>query len=123
MRDYMLEQMMEIDPERTMDCLFERDNYSEAKRTEERRWRTRDGEEISLSLMETSHIINCINYFKNRGYVAPSTLSFYLGCTPPTADGASLAFEQEFDQICDAPLLSWLDWWNEELERRGEKRC
>ena len=86
------------------------------------RWKTSDGEEIPLSVMTTDHIKNCISYLKNKGFISPSTLSFYLTCEGPSGDMAQFVFEQECDAIFDASVHPWLDYFQEELKRRNEEK-
>lgn len=76
-------------------------------------WTTKDGKKLRISDMESSHIANCINMLKRNNYTKIKhrilrkrwkTLLFYLTCTPPTAEMAEMAFEQEFDY--------WNQNWN-----------
>ena len=85
---------------------------------EERKWKTADGEEIPLSLMETTHIQNCIAFLEHKGFIAPSIHYFYLTCEGPTGEMAQDLFERECAEILKIPINPWLDFFEEELERR-----
>lgn len=81
-------------------------------------WKTKNGRKIRVCDMETSHIENSLSMLKREGCIDPETLSFYLSCRPPTADGALMAFEREFDRVISAPISSFINLFKEELERR-----
>ena len=82
-------------------------------------WTTKDGRELLISEMETSHIENSINMMKKNRFIAFSTLKSYLSAPcNKMGDGAQLAFDQEFDFICDCRINIKLDWLEEELKNR-----
>ena len=84
-------------------------------------WTTEDGRQIPIKKMATQHIKNTLNMLRDKGYVGVGTLSFYIHCTPPTAEGALDAFDQEFARVIDAEPNGYIDLFEEELKKRGEK--
>jgi len=84
-------------------------------------WTTKNGRQIPIEKMTTQHIRNTLNMLKDNGYIGVETGRFYLTCTPPTAEGALDTFDQEFARIIDAEPLGYIDLFEEELKKRGEK--
>lgn len=84
-------------------------------------WTTKDGRHIPIEKMATQHIKNTLNMLINKGYVGLGTLSFYIHCTPPTAEGALDAFDQEFARVIDAEPTEYIDLFEAELKKRGEE--
>jgi hypothetical protein len=84
-------------------------------------WLTKDGRQIPIEKMATQHIKNTLKMLRNQGYIGMSTLQFYLNCTPPTAEGALDAFDQEFNKVVEAPTTPYIDLFEAELKKRGEK--
>lgn len=84
-------------------------------------WTTKDDRQIPIKKMATQHIKNTLNMLRNKGYVGIGTLKFYLTCPPPTAEGALDAFTQELDKVIDAEPTEYIDLFEAELKRRGEK--
>ena len=82
-------------------------------------WTTENGREIPIKDLADPHLINILRMLKRNGVIASSTLEFYLTCEPPTADGASMAFDQEFDAVLDSPVCLQLDNLEAELAKRG----
>lgn len=41
-------------------------------------WKTKNRIYLDPESMETSHIINCMNMLKSKGYVSKSTYLFYI---------------------------------------------
>lgn len=81
-------------------------------------WTCQDGRKLKLSEMTTTHIKNALNMLRNKGYVSPKSVVFYLTCAPPSGEYAQLAFDQECDYIFNAPNTEWIDIFEEELEKR-----
>jgi hypothetical protein len=51
-------------------------------------WHMANGQTITVSQMGTRHIINALASLRRRGYVSPSTVSFYVSCPEPWGDGS-----------------------------------
>lgn len=83
-------------------------------------WKTNDGREIEIKDMSTRHIKNCLAMLQRNGYVAESTIRFYLHCEPPMGEMAQYHFDQEFDRITMQPSTPFIDWFRDELTNRGE---
>jgi len=73
---------------------------------------------IAVEDMDTKHIENTLAMLKRKGFVGAKTLYFYLTCTPPTADGALMGFEQEQNYVLSAPITKFVDIFEDELEHR-----
>jgi len=86
-----------------------------------RKWKTRDGTEIKIKGMSTSHIRNSIAMMKKNGFVSTDTLNFYLTVEGPNGDMAQMAFEQEQDMIFGAPCSSTMSALERELKRREKE--
>ncbi len=84
-------------------------------------WTTKDGREVAVPDMETSHIRNCIRMLKRKGFVAPSTVEAVMSCSEPSGEAAQDLFFQELRAICRAPRTHFLDLFDIELAQRGEK--
>jgi hypothetical protein len=91
------------------------------QRLEARIWVTKDGDEIPIKEMATGHVKNALAMLKRNGYIGPSTLEFYLTCSPPNGDMASYYFEQEMDEVFDRPVNKYVDLLEEELAKRGRR--
>lgn len=90
----------------------------------QRIWVTEDGTEIKVKDMDTEHIANALAMLKRRGFVGPSTLRFYLTTLGPNGTHAQDEFEREMDQAFDAPVSSFIDFFEEELKNRaGKSEC
>lgn len=88
------------------------------------KWKTKDGREIEVKDMETSHIKNTLKMLEKNGFIAASTLDFYLGCSGPSGgDGAQMAFERECDYIFSKFPSKKMDEMESELKKRGEILC
>lgn len=83
------------------------------------RWKMRNGTEIEISDMKTTHIINSLRMIKNQGYVSPKTVSFYIGCPRPNGEAANDAFDNEFNDVMDSPVTPYIDEFEDELKKRG----
>lgn len=83
------------------------------------KWLMRDGTEIEISDMKTSHIINSLRMLKDKGYVSHEIVSFYIGCDRPNGEAANDAFDAEFNQVMNAPVTPYIKAFNDELESRG----
>jgi hypothetical protein len=84
-------------------------------------WKMKNGEWIKISDMTTSHIEACLSMLKRKGYIGHSTLTFYLSCQEPNGDGAQVAFDQEFDAVCNAKTHPAYDALEAELKFRKEQ--
>jgi len=82
------------------------------------KWKTKDGREIEISNMETSHIENTLAMLKRNGAISVETLEFYLTCHPPNGDMAMDAFEKEFEDIVSSPVCKAMGALERELEKR-----
>ena len=82
-----------------------------------RKWKTKEGKEIEIKDMETSHIKNCLNMLERKGFVSMTTLDLYLSCSDPNGEMAQIAFEQE---LMDLRVTNFIDLFTEELERGKE---
>lgn len=86
-------------------------------------WTTKDGQEIPVSGMTTSHIINAGRMVYAKYQSLAIDLTEFYSCAPPSADAAELSWEMaeaaglEEVRAC----LYWLYAFAEELERRGLK--
>lgn len=89
-----------------------------AKREKSRIWTQRDGTPIAIKDMTDTHLLAAARLLRRNGFIGPRTLAAYLG-PGPTADMASLAFEQEQRQAFDAPVSPFVDFFDEEIKRRG----
>ena len=84
------------------------------------RWKKKNGEMIEVSEMETSHIQNALAMLERKGFVGPSEVNFYLTCRPPNGEYAQMAFEQEMDQVFNAPVSKFVDIFKDELKTREQ---
>jgi len=82
------------------------------------KWKTKCGDELEVSEMETSHVVNSLNMLNRNHFISPKTLNFYLTCKPPTAEIALDCFEQELAEILECPVSEFVDIFEDELERR-----
>jgi len=82
------------------------------------KWKTKDGQLLEVGEMETSHIENSLVMLKDKGFIATSTLNFYLTCSTPNGDKAVDCFEAEFEEIINAPISSFIDLFKAELVKR-----
>jgi hypothetical protein len=85
------------------------------------KWPMRNGEQIEVSDMETSHIQNALAMLEKKGFIGPSDVEFYLFCPGPHGDFAQMAFEHEIEMIFDAPVSRFVDIFKDELKRRELK--
>lgn len=82
-------------------------------------WKTRDGRVLNIKDMETSHIINCIKMLEDDECVGKREVIDILSGPFPTGDMASLEFDRVIDQASEMYVCDELDWFKEELEKRG----
>ena len=82
------------------------------------KWKCKDGRKIAVKDMDTDHIQSALTMLKKHGYVSANTFNFYMTCTPPTADGALMAFERELDEWLDKIPNEFIDIFAEELKVR-----
>jgi hypothetical protein len=80
-------------------------------------WTMRDGTKIKIKDMETSHIKNSLAMLERNGFISRSTLACYMG-PGPQGEIAQLCFEQEQDEIFQAPLSPFIDAFERELKKR-----
>lgn len=81
-------------------------------------WKTQDGRLIPVCEMTTQHIKNSLNMLKLNGYIGLRTLNFYLYGPRPIGNGAQDAFDSEFNSICDSPISTFIDTFEDELKKR-----
>lgn len=82
-------------------------------------WRSQNGRETKLEDMNTRHIENCLAKLKREGFVSPKTVDFYINGPKPNGDGAQDVFDEELNQVLNSPVSPWIDYFEEELERRN----
>lgn len=87
------------------------------------KWNCKDGREIEVAEMATSHIENALAMLKSKGCVGPSTVSFYLNGPMPRGDFATEAYLEEFDRVLESPVSSFVDIFEAELKRRSSPPC
>lgn len=100
----------------------ERDRVDALLEQREPLWKTRDGRLLYPLLMNTRHIENALAMLKRKGYIGPSTVSFYLSCPLPHGDRAMDAFDMEYDAVLDAPVSKFVDIFESILKQRREAR-
>lgn len=91
-----------------------------AKRGKQGIWTQRDGTPIAVKDMTDAHLLASARLLRRKGFIGPRTLAAYLG-PGPTADTASLAFEQEQREAFQAPISPFVDYFEDEIKRRGLK--
>ena len=85
-------------------------------------WTTKDGRELKIAEMTTGHIENALAMLERNGSISMAHLNVYLRGPEPRGDGAQMAFESEFQYVCDN-VHPAIDAFREELERRnGDER-
>ena len=73
-------------------------------------WTTRDGTQVPVREMSDRHLINALRMLARQAEVKRAlSVRAFLECEPPTADGAELCYEQEFDALLDAEWLEFVD--------------
>lgn len=82
-------------------------------------WTDRKGKKIPVSKMATPHIKNTLRMLREKGFIGPSDLQFYINYPPPNGDMALLAFEQEFERILESPISNFIGIFESELRKRG----
>lgn len=83
-----------------------------------KKWRTRDGRQLAVTEMETSHIENALAVLRRRGFVSPKTVSFYVSCPLPHGEAAQDTFYHESDAVFEAPCTEFIDLFEQELNER-----
>ena len=83
------------------------------------KWKKRDGTEIDVTDMETSHIKNSLNMLKRKGFRDPSEIIDMIG-NPPNGEMALMAWENELDEIFSTPTSKFIGIFEDELKKRGE---
>ena len=80
-------------------------------------WTCKDGKRIAIKDMETSHIRNTRAFLERKAKELKGREIVYLG------DEMFDEFERDgYDvRVYDTPIYQWLDDFEKELERRGEK--
>jgi hypothetical protein len=84
-------------------------------------WTTKEGKQIPIGKMATQHIRNTLNMLRENGFIGAETRRYYTSCPSPTAEGALDAFNQEFDRVIEARPTEFIDLFEAELKKRGEK--
>lgn len=82
-------------------------------------WKTKDGRTLLIRQMPDNHLLNAIRMLKRNGFVSPSTVEAYLLGPPPRGEMAQLYYEQEMDQVFQAPVSPTLGYLEDEADRRG----
>lgn len=82
--------------------------------------KTENGRELTAQEMSTEHIANSLALLKKKGFVAQSTLDFYLTCPLPVGGMAQMAFAEECSHVFACPVSSSIDMFEAELKQRGE---
>lgn len=83
------------------------------------KWKTRDGRELEVSEMSTTHIFNSLQLLRRSGYVGSSTVAFYNSCPLPLGEMAQVAFDAEYDAVMDSQIHPFIDLFEQELKTRG----
>lgn len=89
-----------------------------AEREKRRIWTQKDGTPIAVKDMTDAHLLASLRMLRRKGFIGPRTLAAHMG-PGPTADMASLAFEQEQRRIFDAPASPFVDYFEDEIKRRA----
>lgn len=86
---------------------------------EERIWKSQNGRETRVEDMNTRHIENTLAKLKREGFVSPKTVASYVNGPKPNGDSAQDAFDEELDRVLNSPVSPFIDWFEEELEKRN----
>lgn len=82
-------------------------------------WKTKDGRTLLIKEMPDNHLLNALRMLKRNGFVSPSTVQVYLSVPPPQGEMAQYAYEQEMNQVFQAPVSPTLGHLEDEADRRG----
>jgi|WetSurMetagenome_2_1015567.scaffolds.fasta_scaffold485274_2 hypothetical protein len=77
-------------------------------------WKTKAGGSILISEMETKHIKNCLKMLRKDNYIGVKELAGLL-CFE-----VDMAFEPDFDEAITKIPINKIDYFKEELNKRGE---
>ena len=83
-------------------------------------WTMRNGKQIPVCQMTTSHVQNALRGLQQAGYVSPGAAAYYASCPEPHGDGALDAFDAECDYVLNAPTSRFIDIFEDELKQRTE---
>ncbi|MCA9362516.1 hypothetical protein KC906_04005 [Candidatus Kaiserbacteria bacterium] len=84
-------------------------------------WKCVDGLYVRVCDMQTRHIKRSLAMLRAKGFVSPSTVSFYLSGPMPNGDAAMIAYEEEQDYVFNAPVSRFIDLFEQELKKRSEE--
>ena len=85
-----------------------------------KKWKTQDGRVLLISNMATSHIINCIRRLNRNGYISQRA---WVVPPPSTSDLALMVYEHEVKPTLERTPSKYIDYFNDELKKRGKKKC
>ena len=86
---------------------------------DEPHWLTKDGRALRVKEMTTTHIQNAMAMLKRNGFTSYKTFQAYASAGPE-GDMAQLCFDQEQQEVLSKTPHSAIDWFHDELKRRGE---
>lgn len=85
-----------------------------------KKWKTKDGQELSIENMETSHIKNCISMLRRNGFVSFSEIARYFNLFFLVDPDPQDQFDRDFNTL---PIVSeFLDLFEAELKNRNENQ-
>jgi len=82
------------------------------------KWKCKDGSEIAIKDMTTSHIENALAMLKRDGFVGVGYYLFCLNCPMPNGEMALDVVEREQLNILGSPTSQFVDMFEDELKRR-----
>ena len=86
--------------------------------TEEPVWETKDGRRLRVADMTDDHIQNTIAMLRRKGWNSMGDLDSFLMGGPHDSEMAEMYF---FHELNDVKVTGWLDVFDAELRRRGQK--
>ncbi len=88
-----------------------------------KKWTMRDGRKIAIVDMGDGHLMNTIRMLQRNGeHKRDVNVAEYLAGPAPTADMASIAFDDEFDTACEATWEDFVPDIYEDLVEEGLRR-
>lgn len=83
------------------------------------KWKTKDGRNIKIKDMKTSHLQKSIHMMRKNGFCGVKEIKSYLFCNCGLlGDGTQMAFDMELDQLLEKRPSKILDALEEELKKR-----
>ena len=82
-------------------------------------WTMKDGQRIAVRDMDNGHLLNTIRFLERA---AERKVQDFMSCPMPNGDMAMMAWEQEFDAMCDAEVEDFFPIYKHmiaEAVRRG----